>query len=572
MSPFIRSCFLLIASCLSFCQIIMGQGASSAYIVDEGFTGSVAAVNSGFTLTGVTAITSTGNFGRNSPSLKFSAATDKLEYNWSASGTVADHVSFLCGGDGGAAGTFTVKESANGTTWTTVGTIATSTTASTFDGPLLSTSRYVEVLYATGGNNGLLDDFRIRKAGVAPSKSMSIFYELINAGSGTSCGTCEGYNEFVFFETGSDALDIHYLELVNPTMTYGAGDLAMGGNGTTSTAPGTNNNNNTNINWILNANLTATQTNYTAKLNTECSCTSFVDIPASNTIPANSRVLAFTGSAPDAKFTTTSLAGKTVYVIYADDASGCSSSGKYGNSCASNCTRYLTIFNHQDGDIDNESFTTPGSTSGGDIWDFQANKVVSLGCSLTILPIDLLYFNATYNPASNVVNIDWATASETNNKLFTVQKSTNGIDWQDLTDLPGAGNSTSNLYYSAIDENPTKGVSYYRLLQTDFDGLFKTSGSVAVNIDVESKNLVITPNPVNRTVTVSFNSVTGGISNIGISDLTGRIVGNEQVSMSKGANTFTLNTSTYPNGMYYVMVNNGLTQLSSKFVVNHNVH
>ena len=76
-------CFLFLVFYLSIMQNVLGQGASTAYIVDEGFTGSVSAVNAGFTLTGVSAITSNGNFGRNSPSLKFSANTDKIEYAWS---------------------------------------------------------------------------------------------------------------------------------------------------------------------------------------------------------------------------------------------------------------------------------------------------------------------------------------------------------------------------------------------------------------------------------------------------------------------------------------------------------
>jgi hypothetical protein len=557
----------LIPLFLLYQLLLYGQSASTAYIVDEGFTGAGTAVNAGFTISVGGSYTGGGDFGRNSPSLKFSATGDYIEYDWHVAGTVADHISFVCGGLSGAGSTFDVQESSNGTTWTTVsGSPATvSTTASTFDAPLLATSRYVKVTFTLGATTAYFDDFRVRKAGVAPVTSMNLEYELINSHSGgTACGNCEGYNEFVVLETGSDPLDIHYFELVNPTMVYGAGDLAMGGNGTV----GTGNNNNTNINWILNGNLTATQTNYTASLNTACGCTAFVNIPASNIIPANSKVIAFTGSAPDGAYTITGLAGKTVYVIYSDDASGCTTSGKYGNTCASNCTRYLTVFNHTDGDISNKHFTTPASTVAGDMWDFSTGALISLGCSLTILPIDLLSFNAAYNSYGNVVDLNWSTASETDNKLFTVQKSTDGKDWSDVISVPGAGNSTENHYYDAVDENPTEGITYYRLMQTDNNGMYKFSNPITINVAIQTKNIVLAPSPAGNYTEVTFNSPLQGNAILSVYDWTGKLLENEQVNMSSKTTSARLNLSNYSNGMYFVVVDNIQEQYTSKLIVN----
>ena len=213
---------------------------------------------------------------------------------------------------------------------------------------------------------------RIRKQSVVTATPLTLLLELING----QCGSCESYNEFVAFTTGTHSLSLPYFEIVNPTMTIGAGDLAMGGNGII----GTGNNNNTNVNWILHADLTSTQTNYTAQLNSTAGCTIFYDIPSNNIIPANSYVIAFTGSAPDAPYNFSGICGKTYYIIYADESSGCTASGKYGNTCAANCTRFMTIFNHEDGEISNKSFTTPASTSKGNSWDFVHNVEVNSDC------------------------------------------------------------------------------------------------------------------------------------------------------------------------------------------------
>ncbi|MEZ4980275.1 MAG: hypothetical protein R2769_01550 [Saprospiraceae bacterium] len=46
--------------------------------------------------------------------------------------------------------------------------------------------------------------------------------------------------------------------------------------------------------------------------------------------------------------------------------------------------------------------------------------------------------------------------------------------------MAGAGNSQVQKNYQFIDENPEKGLNYYRLKQMDFDGSFEYSDVVSV--------------------------------------------------------------------------------------------
>ena len=118
------------------------------------------------------------------------------------------------------------------------------------------------------------------------------------------------------------------------------------------------------------------------------------------------------------------------------------------------------------------------------------------------MPIELLNFNAV--PTNfNTVTLDWQTASEINNDFFTIERSKNGMDWEEISAIDGAGNSSILLSYSAIDTDPYFGISYYRLKQTDFEGQFEYSNVRSVKIKKSpSSSVVIYPNPTSNKLTI----------------------------------------------------------------------
>lgn len=110
-----------------------------------------------------------------------------------------------------------------------------------------------------------------------------------------------------------------------------------------------------------------------------------------------------------------------------------------------------------------------GTVNSGSTTSFSANQIVwILSRDANPLPIELISFNGYCN--TNTVILKWSTSSETNNNFFTVEKSNNGISFDQIGTINGSGNSTSNNNYSFIDYNPYDGVGYYRLKQTDYDG------------------------------------------------------------------------------------------------------
>lgn len=88
--------------------------------------------------------------------------------------------------------------------------------------------------------------------------------------------------------------------------------------------------------------------------------------------------------------------------------------------------------------------------------------------SLANLPVELTSFDAYYSNEN--VSISWETRSETNNQGFFIQRSSDGIIFEDIKFIPGAGNSNQTLNYLETDFSPLTGTSYYKLRQVDFDG------------------------------------------------------------------------------------------------------
>jgi|GEM_PF-2577167 len=109
------------------------------------------------------------------------------------------------------------------------------------------------------------------------------------------------------------------------------------------------------------------------------------------------------------------------------------------------------------------------------------------------LPIRLLSFSAYLE--AGTVWLDWSTASEENNMGFTIERSTNGVDYEGIQWVEGAGNSVSTLSYRYEDKFPPKGDIYYRLQQLDENGSKTYSKTQYVNNSFGSRELYVYPNP-----------------------------------------------------------------------------
>lgn len=112
-----------------------------------------------------------------------------------------------------------------------------------------------------------------------------------------------------------------------------------------------------------------------------------------------------------------------------------------------------------------------------------------------VLPIELLSF--TGKAEENSILLNWTTATEINNEKFILEKSKDGFNFSELTQLPGSGNSLEAINYQYRDNSPYSGINYYKLLQKDLDGKLNFSGITAINYLQKRSGIKIFPNPDN---------------------------------------------------------------------------
>ena len=117
---------------------------------------------------------------------------------------------------------------------------------------------------------------------------------------------------------------------------------------------------------------------------------------------------------------------------------------------------------------------------------------------LTPLPVTIINFEA--HPINDrKVQLDWQTSSEINSNYFLIQRSNDGVNWEYVTTVLAAGNSTELLNYQTFDTKPYAGTSYYKLVQYDLNGLIATTDLAAVYLDLFlNSNISVYPNPVSN--------------------------------------------------------------------------
>jgi hypothetical protein len=162
----------------------------------------------------------------------------------------------------------------------------------------------------------------------------------------------------------------------------------------------------------------------------------------------------------------------------------------------------------------------------------------------SVLPIELTTFEGKNNNNQNLLT--WATVSETQNKGFDIERSTDGSRFEKIGFVAGNGTTSQTQRYTFNDDKSPNGIAYYRLKQLDNDGRFEYSKIVA--IAQKGDNAVsVFPNPSNGVFTLS------GLENIE----------DEQISIVNSIgqniaitvqNDGQMDLSAYPSGVYYLRI------------------
>ena len=166
------------------------------------------------------------------------------------------------------------------------------------------------------------------------------------------------------------------------------------------------------------------------------------------------------------------------------------------------------------------------STAGG-AFDLNFTGGATMDCSITEPPVVLpVEYTNIYGKAIEQTNlISWTTEQEVHNDFFTLQKSTNGTLWSSIGTVDGAGNSSIQNSYRFLDTENINGLRYYRIKQTDFNGLEKISEPIVVSNTNFDPFGTIFPNPVINEFSLEYSGDhLNSTYNLSIVDEMGRVV------------------------------------------------
>jgi hypothetical protein len=334
-------------------------------------------------------------------------------------------------------------------------------------------------------------------------------------------GAIEGINELFTFTNGSSSLAIDSLSATFPS----AGTYCNSGCGADT--------------WVTNP-------TYVAQLNTTAACPGlFVE---ADPIPANGKVIVFTGSSPTFNFDFAGLCGTGPY--YAIFANNTNTGGRFANFSSCSVRTLSVDFGVTCTDVVSydRCLLTGGATHDGDFVTYDAAGTptyLNNGCTPTaILPIKLLNF--TGKKLKNGSNqLEWSTASEINNEFFSIERSKDAKQFYSIGEVNGTGNSNTIIQYDFIDNLPEPQTNYYRLKQTDFNGESSYSKTIAINNKGNNANIFIS----NNVLHINFNDDDVTNSNLQIIDALGRTVYSEVISTNTR-----INTSIFTSGIYIIKV------------------
>ncbi len=182
-----------------------------------------------------------------------------------------------------------------------------------------------------------------------------------------------------------------------------------------------------------------------------------------------------------------------------------------------------------------------------------------------ILPVELVSFEA--REAACKVNLSWLTETELNNSHFDIERSVDGYRFSKIGQIKGNGTSNQYHVYDFVDALPTR-ENYYRLKQVDFNGTSTYSDIIFVKSEClkneESIGLVnVFPNPaMTGEVNLRFEAIEKENTILSVSDLYGKNILREEVSVESGMNSFAVDINTLKAGTYIL----SLGRQTTKFI------
>ncbi len=167
------------------------------------------------------------------------------------------------------------------------------------------------------------------------------------------------------------------------------------------------------------------------------------------------------------------------------------------------------------------------------------------------IPVELSSFAAKVSGRN--VELNWTTATETNNSGFEIQRKVQGGEFAAIGFVEGLGNSLSAQNYRFVDKNAEPGSYIYRLKQIDYDGSFEYSNEIEVDLSTPTEFALSQnyPNPFNPSTKIDFALATDSRVVLEVYDAVGQLVTTlVNKELTAGSHQVNFDASAFNSGLY----------------------
>jgi Secretion system C-terminal sorting domain len=204
----------------------------------------------------------------------------------------------------------------------------------------------------------------------------------------------------------------------------------------------------------------------------------------------------------------------------------------------------------------------PGTQYGPAVSD----PVTSTFISTYSLPVKLVRFIAGLNNKQGT-DVSWETSMELNANYFSVQRSSDGIYFQELRKVKAKGFSSVTTNYFYTDPLSLVGTAYYRLNMVDLDGQFKYSQVVTVSSENNAAQVTVFSNPFKDRVRVQILAAEPVKLTLTLTDILGRACLHEVYEAQTGTNQIDLQPSNaLSSGLYLLSIKSNTINRTIKLI------
>ena len=182
------------------------------------------------------------------------------------------------------------------------------------------------------------------------------------------------------------------------------------------------------------------------------------------------------------------------------------------------------------------------------------------------LPLQITNFEARAEN-NNQVLVNWQVSTQRNVNDFIIERSTDGISWEQLGSVPAYANTDSAASFSITDNYPFTGISYYRVEQVDIDNTVFYTTIKAVDILVTADANLKMNNPFSSFVAITLHVSVSNSARADLFDITGKLIRRQMFYATPGSNNIQLDDlANFPKGIYILHVVSGNNEFVNKLV------